>query len=84
MTAYLLHGAVLIALIDASHVQHDAAHEWFEQHGHKAWATSPLTENGLLRIVGQARYPKSPGNAGRRRAVAGGLARAARACVLAR
>ncbi len=62
MTTYLLDVNVLIALIDASHVQHDAAHDWFGQHGHEAWATCPLTENGVLRIVGHARYPNSPGS----------------------
>ncbi len=61
-TTYLLDVNVLIALIDASHVQHDAAHEWFGQHGHAAWATCPLTENGVLRIVGHPRYPNSPGS----------------------
>jgi hypothetical protein len=29
--------------------------------GKKAGATCPLTENGLLRIVGHARYPNSAG-----------------------
>jgi toxin-antitoxin system PIN domain toxin len=52
---------VLIALIDPAHIQHDAAHEWFAAHGHAAWATCPLTENGVVRIVGHARYPNSPG-----------------------
>ncbi|HEY8708399.1 MAG TPA: TA system VapC family ribonuclease toxin [Burkholderiaceae bacterium] len=61
MTTFLLDVNVLIALVDPTHVQHDAAHEWFAQQGHKAWATCPLTENGLLRIVGHARYPNSPG-----------------------
>ena len=59
--AFLLDVNVLIALVDPAHVQHDAAHEWFALQGHKAWATCPLTENGLLRIVGNARYPNSPG-----------------------
>ena len=59
--AFLLDVNVLIAPVDPAHVAHDAAHEWFEQQGHKAWATCPLTENGLLRIVGGARYPNSPG-----------------------
>jgi len=58
---YLLDVNVLIALVDAAHVQHEAAHAWFEQTGRHAWATCPLTENGLLRIVGHARYPNSPG-----------------------
>lgn len=59
--AYLLDVNVLIALIDPSHVQHDAAHDWFTARGHNAWATCPLTENGVLRIVGHPRYPNSPG-----------------------
>ena len=61
MTTFLLDVNVLIALVDPTHVQHDAAHEWFALQGHQAWATCPLTENGLLRIVGHARYPNSPG-----------------------
>jgi uncharacterized protein len=52
---------VLIALIDPAHVHHDEAHLWFAVHGRQAWATCPLTENGVLRIVGHARYPNSPG-----------------------
>ena len=61
MTRFLLDVNVLIALIDPAHVQHDNAHEWFAKSGGKAWATCPLTENGVLRIVGHARYPSSPG-----------------------
>lgn len=61
MTTYLLDVNVLIALVDPAHVQHEAAHEWFAKQGHKSWATCPLTENGLLRIVGHLRYPNSPG-----------------------
>jgi len=61
VTRFLLDVNVLIALIDPGHVQHDKAHEWFAKTGRKAWATCPLTENGVLRIVGHARYPNSPG-----------------------
>ena len=61
MPRYLLDVNVLIALIDPAHVQHDRAHEWFAARGQLAWATCPLTENGVLRIVGNARYPNSPG-----------------------
>jgi toxin-antitoxin system PIN domain toxin len=57
---YLLDVNVLIALIDPLHVQHDRAHDWFAATGKKAWATCPLTENGVLRIVGHPRYPNSP------------------------
>lgn len=61
MTRFLLDVNVLIALIDPGHVLHDRAHEWFAAHGKPAWATCPLTENGVLRIVGSSRYPNSPG-----------------------
>jgi toxin-antitoxin system PIN domain toxin len=61
VTRFLLDINVLIALIDPAHVQHDRAHEWFRAGGKKAWATCPLTENGLLRIVGHTRYPNSAG-----------------------
>lgn len=58
---YLLDVNVLIALIDPAHVQHELVHEWFGRVGHKAFATCPITENGLLRIVGHPKYPNSPG-----------------------
>ncbi len=58
----LLDVNVLIALIDPGHVQHNAAHQWFASHGHKDWATCPMTENGVVRIVGHPRYPNSPGS----------------------
>ena len=61
MTTFLLDVNVLIALIDAEHVQHPDAHDWFSRTGHRSFATCPITENGLLRIVGHARYPASPG-----------------------
>jgi len=62
VTRFLLEVNVLIALIDPTHVQHDRAHDWFARMGRRAWATCPLTENGVLRIVGNACYPSSPGN----------------------
>jgi toxin-antitoxin system PIN domain toxin len=61
VSRFLLDINVLIALMDPAHIQHDRAHEWFATSGKQAWATCPLTENGVLRIVGHARYPNSPG-----------------------
>ncbi len=61
MTA-LLDVNVLIALIDPAHISHDAAHDWFAEHGAAGWATCPLTENGVIRIVGSPKYPNSPGS----------------------
>ena len=61
MTTFLLDVNVLIALIDPAHVQHEPAHEWFARVGSQSFATCPITENGLLRIVGHPKYPNSPG-----------------------
>lgn len=59
---FLLDVNVLIALIDPAHTAHDAAHTWFTATGHTSWATCPLTENGVIRIVGHPRYPNAPGS----------------------
>lgn len=61
MTVFLLDVNVLIALVDPAHMQHDPAHDWFARVGRRGFATCPITENGLLRIVGHPRYPNSPG-----------------------
>jgi toxin-antitoxin system PIN domain toxin len=59
---FLLDVSVLIALIDPTHVAHDAAHLWFADTGMQSWATCPLTENGVIRIVGNPRYANSAGS----------------------
>ena len=59
---FLLDVNVLIALIDPAHVSHDTAHDWFERVGNASWATCPITENGVVRIVGHTSYPNSPGS----------------------
>lgn len=59
---FLLDANVLIALMDPVHIQHDSAHDWFAREGRAAWATCPLTENAVLRVVGHASYPNSPGS----------------------
>ncbi|MEW9837151.1 TA system VapC family ribonuclease toxin [Mesorhizobium marinum] len=53
---------VLVALIDPGHVAHDAAHGWFATSGNQDWATCPMTENGVIRIVGSPKYPNTPGS----------------------
>ena len=61
MRRFLCDVNVLIALIDSRHVRHNDAHAWLQAEGRQGWATCPLTELGVLRIVGSARYPNSPG-----------------------
>jgi len=54
---FLLDINVLIALFDASHLNHDAAHEWFGSAGHLSWATCPITESGFVRVLSHPSYP---------------------------
>ncbi len=61
MTAFVFDVNVQIALVDPSHVQHEDVHRWFGRAGKKSFATCPITENSLLRIVGHPKYPNSPG-----------------------
>jgi toxin-antitoxin system PIN domain toxin len=51
MNRHLLDVNVLLALVWPRHESHDAAHAWFAKSGHKAWATSPLTQLGVLRLL---------------------------------
>jgi uncharacterized protein len=55
MTA-LLDVNALIALIDSEHVGHEAMQRWFMGHHASGWATCPLTENGMVRVLSQAAY----------------------------
>ncbi|MGD0187715.1 MAG: TA system VapC family ribonuclease toxin [Roseiarcus sp.] len=56
---FLLDVNVLIALVDGSHVSHETAHAWFAREGRQRWATCPITENGLVRIVANPKYPNA-------------------------
>ena len=58
----LLDVNVLIALLDPLHVHHDAGHRWFASRGDSRWATCAITQNAVLRILGNPRYPNSPGS----------------------
>jgi uncharacterized protein len=64
VSRFLLDVNVLIALIDPLHTQHEEAHAWFGVSGHLGWASCPMTQNAVPRIVGHARYPNSPGGPG--------------------
>ncbi|MFN0316425.1 MAG: TA system VapC family ribonuclease toxin [Burkholderiales bacterium] len=64
MTTYLLDPNVLIALIDPAHVHHETAHGWFKARGRRGWASCPLTENGVIRIVSHPKLPNHIGSPG--------------------
>ena len=50
----LLDVNVLIALLDGDHVHHTQATRFFQDPGPAGWATCPLAENGVLRIIGMS------------------------------
>ena len=54
MAVALLDVNVLLALFHEGHVHHDAAHDWFVDNGESGWASCPMTENGLIRILSNA------------------------------
>jgi toxin-antitoxin system PIN domain toxin len=56
----LLDVNVLVALFDPDHVHHEAAHGWFAANRQAGWATCPLTENGLIRILSNPAYAAVP------------------------
>lgn len=47
----------LIALVDQDHVDHAAMQNWFSARHKAGWATCPLTENGMIRVLSQPAYP---------------------------
>ena len=57
----LLDVNVLIALLDPQHVHHELCHGWFASRSDAPWASCAITQNAVLRILGNPRYPNSPG-----------------------
>jgi uncharacterized protein len=55
----LLDVNVLVALLDATHIHHRAASDWLAAHLRFGWASSPLTQNGCLRILSLPEYPNA-------------------------
>lgn len=56
----LLDVNVLVALFDPDHIHHESAHTWFGTHRASGWATCPLTENGLVRVLANPSYAPTP------------------------
>jgi hypothetical protein len=53
----LLDVNILVALFDPEHVHHAGAHEWLAENRRLGWATCPLSENGLIRVISHPKYP---------------------------
>ena len=52
----LLDVNVIVALFDPNHVHHEPAHRWFAEHRSSGWATCPLIENGVVRVLSNPAY----------------------------
>ena len=48
---------VLLALLDADHVDHARAREWLSREIRSGWASCALTQNGFVRVISQPKYP---------------------------
>ena len=59
---YLLDVNVLIALLEPNHPHNALALKWFDEVGRHRWATCPMTENAVVRIVAHPSYPNWPGS----------------------
>ena len=55
----LLDVNVLIALLDSDHTSHGVALMWFAKHASEGWASSPITQNGCVRIMSNPSYPNA-------------------------
>ena len=50
---------VIIALLDPDHVFHDRAHRWWAANAKQGWASCPLSENGVVRIMANPAYSRT-------------------------
>ena len=55
----LLDVNVLIALLDSDHTSHGVALMWFAKHAREGWASSPITQNGCVRVMSNPSYPNA-------------------------
>jgi toxin-antitoxin system PIN domain toxin len=51
----LLDVNVLVALFAPDHVHHELAHDWFGEERRRGWATCPITETGVVRVLANPR-----------------------------
>jgi toxin-antitoxin system PIN domain toxin len=50
---------VVIALLDSNHAFHQRAHKWWESNIESGWASCPLTENGVVRVMSNPAYSET-------------------------
>ena len=52
----LLDVNVVIALLDPDHAFHERAHDWWATQTKLGWASCPITENGVVRVMSNPHY----------------------------
>jgi uncharacterized protein len=55
----LLDVNVVIALLDPDHAFHERAHAWWAAHAKLGWASCPIVENGVVRIMSHPGYSQA-------------------------
>lgn len=55
----LLDVNVLIALVDSNYAFLERAHDWWGERAGGGWASCPLTESGVVRVMSSAAYSQS-------------------------
>jgi toxin-antitoxin system PIN domain toxin len=65
LSRFLLDINTLLALLDPKHVFHGAAHAWVESTASASvrWLTTPMVQNGVIRVASQSKYPNCLGTA---------------------
>ena len=48
----------LIALFDRGHTHYQRSHSWFGNNKGNGWASCPITQNGVVRILSQSTYAR--------------------------
>jgi toxin-antitoxin system PIN domain toxin len=49
----------LLAIFDDRHIFHERIRGWWSEHVDDGWASSPLTQNGFVRVLSQPSYTNS-------------------------
>jgi uncharacterized protein len=52
----LLDVNIVIALLDPDHAFHERAHDWWARNAKSGWASCPIVENGVVRIMSNPGY----------------------------
>lgn len=57
MSRFLLDVSTVLALLDRRHEFHERAFAWARQFPDARWLTSPIVQNGVVRVASQSAYP---------------------------